>query len=180
MPLLPPRTPRLRFAWWEDDDNADSHAHTLYSSEAVTKFIGGPWSKREINKRMDNEFVNRTSHDIQYWPLFRRDDGAFVGCCGLRPRRAATTTKTFELGFHLLDQYWGQGLALEAASNVIAHAFDALGATAVYAGPTEAFIDCLKRHRERTSFNAALWQPKWDGALLPFVELRAFLGWLLF
>ena len=124
---LPQPTERLRFAWWKDIDPA--HAHTLWSNEAVTRLIGGPWSADKIDsERLPHQHRMDRHHGVQYWPLFMRDGGEFVGCCGLRRSFGTSTTglMDLELGFHLLEQFWGQGLAFEAATSVIAHAFGPL------------------------------------------------------
>jgi RimJ/RimL family protein N-acetyltransferase len=71
-------------------------------------------------------------HGIQYWPVFLLADGAFAGCCGLRPYKPEEGIS--ELGFHFRPQYWGQGLAVEAARAVIRLASDSLEARALFAG----------------------------------------------
>jgi len=72
---------------------------------------------------------------VQYWPIFLLDSGEFVGCCGLRPYPSTEPVEiVYELGFHLRPQFWGLGLAMEAARAVIAHAFDDLAATSLFAG----------------------------------------------
>ena len=53
----------------------------------------------------------------------RRADGSPVGCCGLVKRDALPHP---DLGFALLEEFWGQGYAREAAAAVIAHARAAL------------------------------------------------------
>ena len=132
---LPQPTERLRFAWWKDIDPA--HAHTLWSNEAVTRLIGGPWSADKIDsERLPHQHRMGRHHGVQYWPLFMRDGGDFVGCCGLRRSFGTSTTglMDLELGFHLLEQFWGQGLAFEAATSVIAHAFGPLRVFRLRAG----------------------------------------------
>jgi RimJ/RimL family protein N-acetyltransferase len=68
-------------------------------------------------------------HGFQYWPIFLRG-GEHVGCCGLKPR----DERIHELGFYVRPACWGRGLAVDAAQAVIAHAFDVLGAAALFAG----------------------------------------------
>lgn len=68
-------------------------------------------------------------HRVQYWPMFALKDSEFVGCCGLRPYK-----ETLELGFHLRPEYWGRGLAEEAARGVIAYAFYGLRMEVLFAG----------------------------------------------
>ena len=86
---------------------------------------------------------------VQYWPVFLRDEsapggyGAHVGAVGLR-RYAATPTayaascrglsKVMEFGFHLRPEHWRKGLAVEAGTAVLRHAFETLQVDAVFAG----------------------------------------------
>ena len=58
--------------------------------------------------------------------------GEFTGCCGLRPYDLEK--QIFELGFHFLPNYWGKGLATEAAQTVIAYAFGPLALKGLFAG----------------------------------------------
>jgi len=69
---------------------------------------------------------------VQYWPMFFLRTGEHVGCGGLRPYKVEEDI--LELGFHLLPNYWGEGLAIEAARGIITYAFDSLGAKALFAG----------------------------------------------
>jgi RimJ/RimL family protein N-acetyltransferase len=73
-----------------------------------------------------------SEHGIQYWPMFLLATGDHVGCCGLHPKDLPE--RVYELGFHLRPKFWGGGFATEAARGVIHHAFDVLGAAALFAG----------------------------------------------
>jgi ribosomal-protein-alanine N-acetyltransferase len=118
---LPQPTARLTFRWWRDDDGP--LAQKLWGDARVTKRLGS----FDAEARLRSELKLATDCGVQYWPIFER--GAFVGCCGLRPYR-----DIFELGFHLCADQWGKGFATEAARSVIAHAFGALNARALFAG----------------------------------------------
>jgi RimJ/RimL family protein N-acetyltransferase len=52
----------------------------------------------------------------------RKEDGAFIGMCGVHPGRG------WEFGYWLGRPFWGAGFATEAAAALIAFAFDTLGA----------------------------------------------------
>ena len=97
----------------------------------MTEFIGGPFSENQKTHRLSLEIQNQERAGIQYWPIFLLEDGQHLGCAGLRPYR---TPDVFELGVHLLPEFWRQGLAEEAARAVIQFAFSDKGATAVFAG----------------------------------------------
>ncbi len=54
----------------------------------------------------------------------RRDDGTFVGGCGLYP---LPESADIEIAYRLPHAQWGQGYATEMAAAVLAHAFAAQG-----------------------------------------------------
>lgn len=121
-------TERLGFREWRRDDEALIRA--IWGDPGVTRFSGGPFTDAQVLQRLADEIANLERFGVQYWPIFRRDDGAHLGCCGLRPKDGPDD---FELGFHLCRDAWGQGYALEAARAVIAWA-PATGATSLMAG----------------------------------------------
>lgn len=131
MPSPAPRdTERLTFRPWGPDDL--SLAQGLWGDPQVTALIGGPFDAAQVAARLAREHEHLARHGVQYWPVFLRDGGDHVGCCGLTPYRLEE--ELFELGFHLRPAFWGRGLAREAAGAAIAHAFEARGLRALYAG----------------------------------------------
>jgi [ribosomal protein S5]-alanine N-acetyltransferase len=124
------KTPRLGFRPWSWADFPLAMA--LWGDPNVTRFLGGPFSEKDVAERLRREIDFDRVHHLQYWPMFFLPDGGFVGCCGLRPYKIAE--RVFELGFHLRPAYWGTGLAVEAGHAVISHAFGVLGASGLFAG----------------------------------------------
>jgi len=127
-------TDRLVFRKWTGEDM--DLAWDLWGDPAVTGLLGPPLSREQVGTRLRRELDFDREHGVQYWPIFLRETGEFVGCCGLRPRsRPGQGPGTIhELGFHLKPAFWGQGYAREAAAAVIRHAFETLGAVALFAG----------------------------------------------
>jgi [ribosomal protein S5]-alanine N-acetyltransferase len=124
------RSQRLGFRRWSEDDLP--LARQLWGDPEVTRLIGGPFADAGIQARLSREIAQQASHGVQYWPIFLHEDGAFVGCCGLRPYPQGE--RVYELGFHLRSAFQGRGLATEAAHAAIAHAFDECEATGLFAG----------------------------------------------
>jgi len=121
----------LGFRWWSQDDLP--RARELWGDLEVIKFFGGPFSDEEMQSRLQVELDRASAHHFQYWPMYLLDGGdEFVGCCGLRPYKLHEGIP--ELGFHLRPKFWGRGLASEAATAVIRHAFETVGAKALAAG----------------------------------------------
>jgi RimJ/RimL family protein N-acetyltransferase len=123
-------TERLAFRPWAPADLPLALA--LWTNPEVNRFLGGPFSPQQAEERLRLEIAMQETSGIQYWPIFLRSSGEHVGCAGLRPYQPAR--QIFELGFHLLPAFWGQGLAMEASRAVIAYAFETLGARALFAG----------------------------------------------
>jgi RimJ/RimL family protein N-acetyltransferase len=131
----PPQRPtsdRLEFRRWSEDDI--EAAMKLWGDQRVTALIDarGPLDRAKVEERLAKELDLERQHGIQYWPVYLRATGAFIGCAGLRPR--GVSPDGFELGFHLCADFWGQGLATEAATAVIRFAFDELHASWLFAG----------------------------------------------
>jgi len=98
----------------------------------VTALIGGPFTAEAVAIRLSTEMSCMQEHRVQYWPIFLRESGEQAGCAGLRPYDV--DQGVYELGVHLRQKFWGQGLAVEAGKAVIDCAFSSLGASALFAG----------------------------------------------
>ncbi|MEW5924266.1 MAG: GNAT family N-acetyltransferase [Candidatus Zixiibacteriota bacterium] len=124
------KSKRLGFRLWVEEDF--DLALDLWGNPEVTSLIGGPFSDRQIQERLEQEMANNIAYGVQYWPIFLLDNDLHVGCCGLRPYKPAE--KIFEIGVHLKPQYQGIGLAQEAVLTVADYAFKSLKATGLFAG----------------------------------------------
>lgn len=121
------RSERLGFSHWTLDDY--ELASRLWTNPDVMEWIGGPYTEEKVRARLAREIENQETRGIQYWPIFLLETNEFAGVCGLRPQY-----DIMAIGFHLLPELWGRGLAPEAAKRVIAYAFESLNATTLYAG----------------------------------------------
>jgi RimJ/RimL family protein N-acetyltransferase len=126
------RSARLGFALWREQDLPLANA--LWGDPEVTQFIDvrGKLSGGQVNELLSKHIEFQREHGIQYWPIFLLADGEHVGCCGLRPYDPSQ--RIHELGVHIRSSWWRCGLAEEAATAVIKHAFDNLGTAALFAG----------------------------------------------
>lgn len=84
-----------------------------------------------VKARLHAELALQAARGVSYWPLFLEPSGDFVGAAGLRPKDGG---ELLELGFHLVAEAWGKGLATEAAIAVARFAFRELGEAALFAG----------------------------------------------
>jgi RimJ/RimL family protein N-acetyltransferase len=131
-PTLPFDTERLHFRWWQPND--EPLAAALWGDPHVTAFIDARprLEIAAIRERLDRELKCAAEQGFQYWPIFLKADGKHVGCCGLKP--FAAPERVLEIGFHIRPEYWGKGLATEAARAVIEHAFANLSIAWLFSG----------------------------------------------
>jgi [ribosomal protein S5]-alanine N-acetyltransferase len=125
---LPPSTDRIAFRAWREDDLPLALA--LWGDAKVSALVGGPFDEAAVRERLAAELANQREHAIAYWPLVI--EGGDAGCCGLKPKDLSRGL--LELGFYLTPPHWGRGIAVEAGRAVIAHAFEVLDRTSLFAG----------------------------------------------
>jgi len=125
-------TERIAFSHWTPDDH--DLAISLWGDADVTKHISktGSFTEQEIMARLVKEIDNQQQFQVQYWPIFEKNTGDFIGCCGLRPYDIENGI--YEIGFHLRSGHWGKGLGPEAAQATIQYAKHVLGASGLFAG----------------------------------------------
>ena len=141
------KTTRLGFRRWSPADT--ELAMGLWGDPEVTRPIGGPFSREQVEGGLAQEISTMASHGIQYWPIFLLASGQHVGCCGLRPYKPEQ--KIFEIGFHIRRAYRGRGYAREAARAVIDYAFSTLRVAGLFAGHHPA-NDPSRRLLEKLGF----------------------------
>lgn len=83
-----------------------------------------------------------------------KTDNRAIGCIGLKLNRDTDMTECddeCELGFWIGKAFWGQGLIPEAAEELIRHAFEDIGMTAVWCGYYDG-NEKSKRVQEKLGF----------------------------
>ena len=58
-----------------------------------------------------NSYDHYQRHGFGRWSLYSKQDGQYIGFCGLR---YVAKTKSVDVGYRIMHQYWGKGLATEA------------------------------------------------------------------
>jgi [ribosomal protein S5]-alanine N-acetyltransferase len=127
-------TARLMARSWRADDLP--FAMELWGDPAVMALIDarGQLTAAEVEEKLRTEIERERSAGVQYWALFERDGGGFVGCCGLRPWVSTPAETNFELGFHIVQRCWGKGFATEAARGALDYGWRELHLVKIYAG----------------------------------------------
>ncbi|PZU11504.1 GNAT family N-acetyltransferase [Sphingomonas sp.] len=100
-------TGRLILRGWRDGDIAPFAA--MCADGEVMAHLGGPQSLAEVEAAIarQRDFQDRIGHC--FWAIERRDDGAFLGFCGVRPGGHAGTpvVDELEIGWRLRRDAWG-------------------------------------------------------------------------
>jgi len=156
--MVPLPSARLTFRSWTDEDT--ELAVALWRDPDVTRFFGGAMSREQARDRLQAECERESSLGLQYWPVFLRETGEFVGCAGLRPW--SMDPGKIEVGVNLMRSAWGLRLGEEALLSVLAHGFDTLGLPVIVGGHGIEH-DNSRKLLERVGFTYThniLWGPK--------------------
>lgn len=117
----PPGTDRLSFREWLDDDLDRFHA--ICSDPRVMEYVGDGqvWSRERTGQFIQSAIATLREHGYCQWAMIHKADGKLIGYCGF-----VKTDTDPEIGWRLAPEYWGQGLATEAARDILHHGFETL------------------------------------------------------
>lgn len=118
MPSDVPSSPRLTFRRMEAEDLDD--LHRLLGDPAVMRYYPHPFSRDESAAWIERQRERYARDGLGLWALHDAD-GAFVGDCGLS-WQVVDGVEDLEVGYHLLPEHQGRGLATEAATACREHA----------------------------------------------------------
>jgi RimJ/RimL family protein N-acetyltransferase len=109
-------TARLILRVPEPQDRAPLHA--MWADQAVMADLGPTKSAAES----DTSLARHAGYaPLGFRAVIRREDGATIGFCGLKPGAPDTPIAgLLEVGWMLATPYWGHGYAREAATAAIA------------------------------------------------------------
>lgn len=127
-------TARLRLRNWREDDIEPFIRHT--TPEAVMRYLGGVKTRALAEGVVRERFMRwQKEHAFTFWVAERKDDGAFLGFCGLKiaDGRNSPVAGSVEVGWRFREDVWGRGYAREAATAALDRAFDRVGAERVVA-----------------------------------------------
>lgn len=114
-------TTRLTFRDWQLDDVEPFHV--ICSDPRVMQFVGDgrPWSRDKTRSFIERAMAASRSLGYCQWPLIYKPDAQLIGYCGFVAAEGGA-----EIGWRLSPQYWGQGLATEAARCALQYGFETL------------------------------------------------------
>jgi len=107
--------------------------YRLSNNDKVMKFVTGYALSREESDKMLAEMVKENDTNTYYGRYLIEEckTGALVGVAKLEPYGSET-----EIGYRIMEEYWGKGVATEIAKQLIRFSFRTFNPTAVI-----AFVD---------------------------------------
>ena len=120
--IIPLETERLIFRNWNAADLET--LHSLCADPSVMQFVGDgkPWSRERTEQFVAHAREMSQSLGFCQWPVIHKDRSVLIGFCGFVPASDGA-----EIGWRLAKEYWGRGLATEAARAGLKHGFETLG-----------------------------------------------------
>ena len=116
-----PNTDRLSFREWLDADLDRFHA--ICSDPRVMEYVGDGqvWSRERTGQFIQSAIDTFREHGYCQWAVIHKSDQHLIGYCGF-----VKTDTDPEIGWRFAPEYWGQGLATEAANAILQHGFETL------------------------------------------------------
>ncbi|MCG2783984.1 MAG: GNAT family N-acetyltransferase [Anaerolineae bacterium] len=104
--------------------------HALYSDPVVRQYFPeGTLSIEETREELEWFLNGHPRHpELGLWATIHKESGQFIGRCGLLPWTIDDQFEV-EIAYMLAKEYWGQGLASEAAQGIARYARQQLGLT---------------------------------------------------
>jgi RimJ/RimL family protein N-acetyltransferase len=125
-------TERLVLRGWREDD-VDAH-HAMCGDPAVMAYLGASPSRAESADVVARQQKILAEYGACFWVLERRDTGAFIGWCGIKPGPIGTPIEGKpEIGWSLVQTQWGEGYAREAADAALAWGWERLSLPTIWA-----------------------------------------------
>jgi RimJ/RimL family protein N-acetyltransferase len=102
----------------------------LYCDPAITQFIpDAPQSRAETLEELEWHMHGHPQHpELGLWATIHKASGRFIGRCGLLPW-TIDGAQEVEVAYAIAREFWGMGLATEAAEAILQYGFQRLNFT---------------------------------------------------
>ncbi len=99
----------------------------LYCDPEITRYIpDAPRSRAEAKEELEWHMNGHPRFpELGLWATIHRETGKFIGRCGLLPW-TIDSQQEVEVAYTIAREYWGQGLATEAANAILNYGFEKL------------------------------------------------------
>ena len=124
--MIVAQTPRLILRHLNLEDVEDLAA--IYTDPVVMRFFGGTYTYESTKQWLEERvFKCYEQRGWGLWATIYKMENKLIGRCGLIPQ-LVDGQEEVEIGYLLAKEYWGRGLATEAACNSRDYGFEKLGA----------------------------------------------------
>jgi RimJ/RimL family protein N-acetyltransferase len=115
-------TERLILRGWKEGDLLPFYA--MCTDPQVMEHLGPSMAVQEVRDVIGRQQALQETLGHCFWALERKDDGLFIGFCGIKlgPKNTPIEEKP-EIGWRLSSDCWGQGYAREAAQASVSWGF---------------------------------------------------------
>lgn len=83
---------------------------------------GAPWTRERTRQFIEEAAAFEREHGYCRWPLVAKNSETLIGFCGF-----IAADEGAEIGWRLASEYWGRGLATEAAQAVLKFGAETFG-----------------------------------------------------
>jgi RimJ/RimL family protein N-acetyltransferase len=115
---------------------------TQLNTPVVTRHLGGVRTAAQVEAGFVRNAEGIAKGEPGFWTIVVKDGEAIAGKCGLAAINSdhapAELQGHLQIGWSLGEQFWGKGLATEAARAVLGYAFGPLGAAVVYSQTSDS------------------------------------------
>ncbi len=115
------------------------------SDKDVMKFsISGPLNIKETQIFLEKIIESYEKYGFGKLAIMHKDTNKLIGICGLHKVIIGENESKIELGYRLAKEFWGKGLATEAAYAVLDHRFTNLQLNEIISCVDEENISSIK------------------------------------
>lgn len=116
-------TERCILRAWSPED-LDDATEMYLRPEHADFFLHEPIDRGHIRRGIASSILLHEKFGYSFWPLFLKETGALIGHCGLQPLREVGE---IEVGYLVVPEHRGKGIATEAARAAVGYGFKKLG-----------------------------------------------------
>ena len=112
---------KVSFSRWNEDDF--NLVRSIRLNREVSRYLSdtGSFSNEEVRRWFRQQLESEQKHHVQFWPLFDRYKGFFLGYSGIR--MADSENKVYELETAILPEYQNKGYGTDSCRRIIEEVF---------------------------------------------------------
>ena len=99
---------------------------SIYADPMVMKFFRSVRSPEVTKQKIEKMIKSYEQQGFGLWATIYKLDNQFIGRCGLIPQMVNQCSE-LEIAYLLAKEYWGKGLATEAAIAIKNYGFEEIG-----------------------------------------------------